>query len=66
MIADHQAAVGGLSLNTYPRRFPSLWPVEKKEACFSVRDRGGRAFYFEPGRRAAAELPTHHQILSNI
>ena len=45
------------------RRFPPPWSVEGTDACFIVRDANGQALayvYFEdePGRRAAAKLPS--------
>ena len=57
------------------RRFPPPWIVEElNNACFIVKDATGQAlgyFYFEdePGRRAAAKLPTRDEarrIAANI
>jgi hypothetical protein len=53
--------VSDLVILAMPRRFPPPWSVERSEACFIVRDHGGRGLayvYFEeePGRRAAAHL----------
>jgi hypothetical protein len=48
------------------RRFPPPWIVEETDACFIVRDANGQVLayvYFEdePGRRAAAKLPTRDE-----
>ena len=57
------------------RRFPPPWDIEEANvACFIVKDKNGHALsyvYFEqePGRRAAANLPTHvdaRRIAGNI
>jgi hypothetical protein len=53
------------------RRFPPPWTVEDKDAYFIVRDHNGKALayvYFEdePGRRAAADLPTKDEARSNM
>jgi len=56
------------------RRFPPPWTIEELAECFIVRDASGQALayvYFEdePGRRAAAKLPTRdgaRRIAANI
>jgi hypothetical protein len=45
------------------RLFPPPWSIEELEACFIVKDSAGQKLAFiyfedEPGRRAAAKLPT--------
>jgi hypothetical protein len=49
------------------RRFPPPWTVEKRDACFVVRDSNGQQVayvYFEdePGRRSAAKLLTSQAV----
>ena len=56
------------------RHFPPPWRAEEHDACFIVKDRGGRALAYvyygeEPGRRAAANLLTRDEaqrIAANI
>jgi hypothetical protein len=54
------------------RRFTPPWTVEEQDACYVVRDHNGQQLayvYFEPGRRAAAKLPTKDEarrIAANI
>jgi hypothetical protein len=56
------------------RLFPPPWSIEELEACFIVKDSAGQKLAFiyfedEPGRRAAAKLPTKdeaHRIAVDI
>jgi hypothetical protein len=44
-----------------PRRFPPPWTIEEHQVSFIVCDKGSQAlryFYFEVGRRSAANLLT--------